>query len=160
MANNHNPKKEWPTPTPRKKDTKKTGMLGWVLGLVGSGGLVGCFGRVLCWVIGLGVGFAPPLLLLSLGWWLPSSTSSSFSGGSPPPSLFGGGLPSLPLGGSSHSTPLRLEVRPFLSFGRGFASLPNRESTLLSPLMVVRLSSFPAVAPPRRVLGVGGVGEC
>ena len=61
--------------------------------------------------------------------------SSSVSGGSPPPSSFGCGLPSLPS--------LRLGVRPFLLFGRGFAtsSLPGREFTLL-PSMVVRPPSI------------------
>ena len=66
------PEKAGPTPTPRKKGTKKTGVFGWVLG------------RVLFWLLGVVLG-GPSLL--SLGWWWPSSTSSSsFSGGSPPPS--------------------------------------------------------------------------
>ena len=90
------------------------GVLGRVLGgwvvcsvvLVGGGGR----GWVLCWLVGLGVGFAPPLLLLQ--WWFASTLSLRWW------------FDTTSLWRQFTFHLLRLDVRPFLSFGmRFFVSL-------------------------------------
>ena len=92
--------------------------------------------------------------LLFLQWWFASALLPSVVVCNHSP------LAAVP----SHPT-LRLGLRPFLSFGRFFASLPNRESTSLLPLLAARLPSPPAVARPAfgwgggSGVGVSGVGS-